>query len=129
MTTNRPDGALPVTTSSASAAVGEGRLHSLRHVLTRRVIVDSLLRLSPASLIANPVMLLVEVTFFIVAAMAIYPQGFPLVANPNERTYYVEVAAILLITVWFSTLSDSLAESQMRNTASSLKKLEAEVTA
>ncbi len=41
----------------------------------------------------------------------------------------MEVAAILLITVWFSTLSDSLAESQMRSTASSLRKLEAEVTA
>jgi K+-transporting ATPase ATPase B chain len=128
LTSNRPDGALVVTTSPGVAA-GEGRLHSLRRVLTGRVIADSLLRLSPASLIANPVMLLVEVTFFIVAAMAIYPQGFPLVANAGERTYYVEVAAILLITVWFSTLSDSLAESQMRNTASSLRKLEAEVTA
>jgi K+-transporting ATPase ATPase B chain len=41
----------------------------------------------------------------------------------------VEVAIILLVTVWFSTLSDSLAETQAKNTASSLRKLEKEVMA
>ena len=94
---------------------------------SRGVLVDSLVRLSPVSLLANPVMLVVEITFFIVAAMAIYPQGFASVASVGERTFYVEVAAILLITVWFSTLSDALAERQAKNTASSLRKLETEV--
>jgi K+-transporting ATPase ATPase B chain len=59
--------------------------------------------------------------------MAIYPQGFVDVASVSERVFYVEVAAILLITVWFSTLSDALAEQQAKNTASSLRKLETEV--
>jgi K+-transporting ATPase ATPase B chain len=129
MTSNGANGGHSVISSPGDVVPQAGRLHSIRRIMTRRVILDSILRLSPVSLLANPVMLIVEVTFFIVAAMAVYPQGFPLVANPSERTYYVEVAAILLITVWFSTLSDSLAESQMRNTASSLKELEAEVTA
>jgi K+-transporting ATPase ATPase B chain len=71
-------------------------------------------------------MFIVEVTFFVVTAMAIYPQGFFPVASPSERIFYVEVAAILLVTVWFSTLSDSLAETQAKNTASSLRKLETE---
>jgi K+-transporting ATPase ATPase B chain len=71
-------------------------------------------------------MFVVELTFFIVTGMAIYPQGFIPVANPDERTFYVEVAIILLITVWFSTLSDSLAETQAKNTANSLRKLEKE---
>jgi K+-transporting ATPase ATPase B chain len=92
-----------------------------------KVLADSLVRLSPVSLRANPVMLIVEITFFIVAAMAIYPQGFVDVASVGERVFYVEVAAILLITVWFSTLSDALAEQQAKNTASSLRKLETEV--
>jgi K+-transporting ATPase ATPase B chain len=74
-------------------------------------------------------MFIVEITFFIVAAMAIYPQGFLPVANPSETIFYVEVAAILLITVWFSTLSDSLAETQARKTANSLRKLETETMA
>ncbi len=96
-------------------------------VLSGKLLLDSLVRLSPVSLVANPVMLIVEITFFIVAAMAIYPQGFVDVASIGERLFYVEVAAILLITVWFSTLSDALAEQQAKNTASSLRKLETQV--
>jgi len=74
-------------------------------------------------------MLIVEIAFFIVAAMAVDPRAFVPVSSPGEQTFYVEVAAILLITVWFSTLSDSLAEQQAKNTASSLKQLETDVQA
>jgi potassium-transporting ATPase ATP-binding subunit len=108
----------------ASGIVGRGRRMS---VISGNVLADSLVRLSPTRLISNPVMLIVEITFFIVAAMASYPQAFLPVANVSERLYYVEIAIILLITVWFSTLSDSLAEQQAKNTASSLRKLETEV--
>jgi K+-transporting ATPase ATPase B chain len=94
--------------------------------LSRKTLIDSLARLNPFSLAANPVMFIVELTFFVVAAMAIYPQGFLPVASTSERVFYIEVAVILLITVWFSTLSDSLAETQARNTANSLRKLETE---
>src|SRR5208337_1633410 len=94
--------------------------------ISGKTFIDSLVRLNPLSLIQNPVMFIVEVTFFIVTAMAVYPQWFVPVASPNERVFYVEVAAILLITVWFSTLSDSLAETQAKNTANSLRKLETE---
>jgi len=72
-------------------------------------------------------MFIVELTFFIVAAMAIYPPAFYPVANWGLRIYYFEVALILLITVWFSTLADALAETQAKNTASSLRSLESEV--
>ena len=103
-----------------------GDLFFIRH-LSRKTLADSIARLSPLSLRSNPVMLIVEITFFIVAAMAIYPQGFYPVASSTDRNFYAEVAAILLLTVWFSTLSDSLAESQAKSTASSLRKLESEV--
>ncbi len=76
----------------------------------------------------NPVMLIVEITFFIVAAMAIVPHAFVPIANPSLQLFYVEVAAILLLTVWFSTLSDALAEQQAKSTAGSLRKLETEVS-
>ena len=75
----------------------------------RKVLTDSLARLNPVSLASNPVMMLVEIMFFIVAAMAIYPSGFVPVASPSERVFYIEISGILLLTVWFSTLSDSLA--------------------
>jgi potassium-transporting ATPase ATP-binding subunit len=104
-------------------AVSRGK----RSSLSAKVLVDSLARLSPLALLANPVMLIVELTFFIVVAMAIYPQGFGPLANPVETNFYAVVAIVLLITVWFSTLSDALAEQQARNTASSLRRLETEV--
>ncbi len=118
---------------SEGDASQDGRMHEamLRgrkmSVISGRVLADSIVRLNPTKLVSNPVMLIVELTFFIVAAMAVYPQGFAPVASVSERTFYVEIAAILLITVWFSTLSDSLAEQQAKNTASSLRKLESEV--
>src|SRR2546426_4357634 len=97
-------------------------------LISRKVLIDSLVRLSPLRLIANPVMLIVEITFFIVAAMALDPEAFPRLANSSLQVFYVEVALILLITVWFSTLSDALAESQAKNTANSLRRLEMEVS-
>jgi len=101
--------------------------HLRSNLTSTKTLLDSLVRLNPASLIANPVMFIVELTFFIVAAMAIYPPAFYPVASSSMRIYYVEVALILLITVWFSTLADALAETQAKNTASSLRSLESEV--
>ncbi|HUK50971.1 MAG TPA: HAD-IC family P-type ATPase [Terriglobales bacterium] len=97
--------------------------------LSANTLLDSVVRLNPVRLLSNPVMFIVELTFFIVTGMAIDPQAFLPVANVNEKLFYVEVALILLITVWFSTLSDSLAETQAKNTASSLRKLEKEISA
>ena len=108
--------------------LGRVRLPKRPPLLTQKTLRDSIVRLNPISLLANPVMLLVEITFFIVAAMAADPNAFFPVASPGEEAFYVEVAAVLLVTVWFSTLSDSLAEQQAKNTASSLRRLEAEVT-
>ena len=97
------------------------------NLTSTKTLLDSVVRLNPVSLLANPVMFIVELTFFTVTAMAIYPPVFYPVANSGMRIYYVEVALILLITVWFSTLADALAETQAKNTASSLRSLESEV--
>ncbi len=114
---------LAPTKSNQSASGG------MRSAFSRKVLIDSLVRLSPKSLLKNVVMLIVEITFFIVAAMAIAPQAFGPVASSSLRIFYVEVAIILLITVWFSTLSDALAEQQAKSTAGALRKLETEVPA
>jgi potassium-transporting ATPase ATP-binding subunit len=99
----------------------------LFRLVSGKVLLDSIIRLNPVSLISNPVMLIVEITFFIVLGMAIDPAAFVRVASISLRLFYVQVAAILLITVWFSTLSDALAEKQARTTANSLRKIESEV--
>ncbi len=107
--------------------MNDDTLRAQRAVFNGSVVADSLLRLSPVSLLSNPVMFITELMFFVVTAMAIYPQGFAPVASVGERAYYVEIASILLITVWFSTLSDALAEQQAKNTAGSLRKLKTKV--
>jgi K+-transporting ATPase ATPase B chain len=99
----------------------------LFRLISGRVLLDSIARLNPLLLASNPVMLIVEITFFIVLAMAIDPAAFTPVARSSLRPFYVEVAVILLVTVWFSTLSDALAEKQARTTANSLRKIESEV--
>ena len=120
---SEPEKTIIVTPQSKQSAPG-----GLRTAFSGKVLFDSIRRLSPKSLIKNPVMLIVEITFFIVAAMAIVPQAFVPVANPSLQVFYVQVAAILLLTVWFSTLSDALAEQQAKSTAGSLRKLETEVS-
>ena len=117
------DGEKILEERSREPSTGQRRLP-----FSRRVLIDSIVRLNPVSLTQNPVMLIVEITFFIVAAMAIIPQAFIPVASSTERVFYVEVSIILLITVWFSTLSDSLAEQQAKSTAKSLRKLETSVS-
>ena len=112
---------------SNSKKTKESAPTGLRTVFSRKVLIDSVVRLNPKSLLKNPVMLIVELTFFIVAAMAIAPQAFVPVASPSLQVFYIEVAAILIVTVWFSTLSDSLAEQQAKSTAGSLRKMETEV--
>jgi potassium-transporting ATPase ATP-binding subunit len=114
---------IQVSPQSKTSAPG-----GFRTAFSGKVLLDSVKRLSPKSLVKNPVMLIVEITFFIVAAMAIVPQAFEPVASPSLQVFYVQVAAILLITVWFSTLSDALAEQQAKSTAGSLRKLETEVS-
>lgn len=90
------------------------------------IIGDSLSRLNPTRLISNPVMFVVELSFLIVVYMAILPSTLPGLAHPSDRLFYAEVAAILFATVWFSTISDSSAESRSMATAEGLKKLEKE---
>ncbi len=93
------------------------------------ILSESVTRMSPARLARNPVMFIVEMAFIVVAIMAADPTLIPLVSSQAQQAFYVYVAVILLLTVWFSTLSDSVAEAQVRSTASSLKQIEQEVQA
>jgi high-affinity K+ transport system ATPase subunit B len=65
--------------------------------MSPKVLEDSIIRLNPVSLLSNPVMLIVELTFFVVTAMAIVPQAFYPVASSSERVFYVEVAIIPIL--------------------------------
>jgi potassium-transporting ATPase ATP-binding subunit len=94
-----------------------------------KVLRDSVLKLDPRYLAKqNPVMFTVQLGFFLVLTIALF------VTTPSHfvnysRALYIEVAAILIATVWFATFSESLSEAQARARVDSLRSLEKEVTA
>ena len=97
--------------------------------ISRRVILDSLTKMNPIYLAKNsPVMFTVEVGFILILAAAVYPDISHDYINMNP-VFYVEVAAILIITVWFATFSESLSEAQAKARVDSLRNLEKEVSA
>lgn len=95
----------------------------------RRVLIDSITKLNPWYLAKqNPVMFTVEAGFFVVLAIAIFPNISAEFVTQNQ-IFYFETAIILILTVWFATFSESLSEGQARARVDSLRSLEKEVSA
>lgn len=95
----------------------------------RRVLIDSITKLNPWYLAKqNPVMFTVEAGFFVVLAIAIFPNISTEFVSQNQ-IFYIEVAVILILTVWFATFSEALSEGQARARVDSLRSLEKEVSA
>jgi len=73
------------------------------------LFAESFKRLSPLYLYSNPVLLMTEASFLIVAIYMIITRTFPL--------FYFLVLMLIFLTVWFGAFSDSLAELQAKATA------------
>jgi potassium-transporting ATPase ATP-binding subunit len=103
---------------------------NLSNVNKKRVVVNSLTKLNPLYLAeSNAVMFTVEVVFLVVLAVGLGLSSIPKVFASQTQVFYYEVAAILIITVWFATFSEALSEAQARARVDSLRSLEKEVTA
>ncbi len=76
----------------------------------------------------NSVMFTVELGFFIVFFISLFP-GISKTFVLENQIFYLESAVILILTVWFATFSESLSEAQAKARVDSLKNLEKEVTA
>jgi K+-transporting ATPase ATPase B chain len=97
--------------------------------LNRKVIYESVTRLNPHYLAKyNPVMFTVEVGFLLVLFVAMFPAVTSEFVGQSQ-IFYSETAAILIVTVWFATFSESLSEAQARARVDSLRNLEKEVIA
>ena len=102
----------------------------LSNINRKRVVVDSLTKLNPLYLAkSNAVMFTVEVVFLVVLAVGLGLSSIPKEFASQTQLFYYAVAAILIITVWFSTFSEALSEAQARARVDSLRSLEKEVTA
>ena len=97
--------------------------------INSKVVLDSVTKLNPYYLARyNPVMFTVEVGFFLVIFIAIFPDTSSEFVGKNQ-IFYLESAIILILTVWFATFSESLSEAQARARVDSLRNLEKEVLA
>src|SRR6266480_3060393 len=95
----------------------------------RRALLDSLVKLNPLYLGKDsPVMLVVEAGFALVLAMGLAPGAFAGLVN-QARWFYFVIAGILLLTVWFSTLSEAVSEAQGRARVDAFRTLEKDVPA
>ena len=104
-------------------------MSSFSMLTDRRVLIDSISKLNLWYLAKqNPVMFTVEAGFFVVIAIAMFPNISPEFVSQNQILYF-EVAIILILTVWFATFSESLSEAQARARVDSLRALEKEVSA
>ena len=101
----------------------------LTNTMNTAILVDSVKKLNPKYLAKNnPVMFTVELGFFLVLFISIFPNVSETFVNQNQ-IFYVETALILILTVWFATFSESLSESQAKARVDSLRNLEKEVSA
>ena len=65
--------------SNMNTSKGNGS--SEEKISWKKISLDSILRLNPVRLISNPVMFVVELSFFVVLIMAIDPSAFPNLAQ------------------------------------------------
>ena len=97
--------------------------------LNTRIVSDSIIKLDPRYLAKNnPVMFTVEIGFIVVLFIGLFPNISAEFVN-GTQIFYIEIAIILIITVWFATFSESLSEAQARARVDSLRSLEKEVSA
>ncbi|MFP3283188.1 MAG: HAD-IC family P-type ATPase [Nitrososphaeria archaeon] len=90
------------------------------------VLLGSLSRMNPRYLsVDNPIMFVVELGAVVLLAMPAIPGAVP----RGLVTLYAAIAAILLLTVWFSTFSESFSELQAKARVDSLRALEKEIVA
>jgi potassium-transporting ATPase ATP-binding subunit len=108
----------------------KGRNGSLRgQVHYGAAVASSLRKMDPSYLLRhNIIMLIVEAGAIITLAMGVDPGAFHGLTS-QAPWFYFALTAILLLTVWFSTLSESISEAQGRARVDSLRGLEQDVLA
>ena len=122
---NKSDESMTTTTTTTTSP----SMSTYSMLTNRRVLIDSITKLNPWYLAnQNPVMFTVEAGFFVVLAIAMFPNISAEFVSQNQ-IFYFEAAIILILTVWFATFSESLSEGQARARVDSLRSLEKEVSA
>jgi potassium-transporting ATPase ATP-binding subunit len=99
------------------------------HTSVRRILVDSFRYFGLRHQLRRPLMFCVFALFVFVTVVTVYPRAFPDIARSYHASYYLLIAIILWLTVWFANLSDAIAEAQGRAQAESLRSIRSGIRA
>ena len=99
------------------------------HASTALVLSESFRMFDPRREVKHPVMFTVYVLFWFVALFTLFPQWFPDIARGYDPVYCVAITIILFLTLWFSHLSESIAEARGKAVADSLREIKTGVRA
>ncbi|HZY70430.1 MAG TPA: potassium-transporting ATPase subunit KdpB [Thermoplasmata archaeon] len=95
------------------------------HLSLRRIVAKSFAFLAPRHMARNPVMFVVWVLMLFTGLVTLLPSLFPDLSSAHfSRTYFLLITVILFLTVWFSSLSEAIAEAQGKAQAESLRDLQ-----
>jgi K+-transporting ATPase ATPase B chain len=99
------------------------------HTSARRILADSFRYFGLRHQLRRPLMFCVLVLLLFVAVVTVYPRAFPDIAVTYRSGYYLAIAIVLFLTVWFANLSDAIAEAQGRAQAESLRTIRSGIRA
>lgn len=94
--------------------------------LVRESLKQSVIKLSPAQMMKNPVMFCVEVGTFIMLAVSIYSFTSP---DQGSPFYNVSIFVVLFLTLIFANFAEAIAEARGKAQADSLRKTREETVA
>jgi potassium-transporting ATPase ATP-binding subunit len=93
------------------------------HTSLRRVLKQSFVLFDPRREIRHPVMFTVWVLFVFLLVVTLAPGLFPDIAAGYDPVYDLTITIILFLTLWFSHLSEAIAEAQGKAQADSLRQI------
>ncbi|HSP61823.1 MAG TPA: potassium-transporting ATPase subunit KdpB, partial [Pyrinomonadaceae bacterium] len=97
-------------------------------LIVKRAIVDSFVKLSPRSMMKNPVMFVVEVGSVLTTVQLIYGLVRPVAGVTNSR-FELQITLWLWFTVLFANFAEAMAEGRGKAQADNLRKTRTETTA
>ena len=96
--------------------------------ILKEALEGSFKKLNPVYMIKNPVMIVVEIGFFITLLLSVFPAVFGR-SNMGLRSYNIIISVVLFITVLFANFAESVAEGRGKAQAASLKKTQKDTEA
>src|ERR1700744_3420716 len=112
----------PSASTADSTAMGLSRGKRARPLfdppIVQRAVIDSFIKLNPATLVKNPVMFVVEVGAFLTTVLMFRT----LVTGGAGFGFEFQIAAWLWFTVLFANFAEAMAEGRGKAQADSLRK-------